>query len=138
MIVLDLQCANAHPFEGWFASADAFETQNRANQIVCPVCADTDIHRTPSAPHVHARTVPTTVPKEAPLTAAAQLMERLRASASAAEDVGEAFASEARRIKEGEATDRAIRGQASREEITALLDEGIEVLPVPPSKADMH
>ena len=138
MIVLNLQCANAHPFEGWFASASAFETQNRANHIVCPICDDTNIYRTPTAPHVHARTLPTPAPQQALSTAAAQLMARLRAAARSAEDVGEAFASEARRIKEGEATDRAIRGQASREDVEALLDDGIEVLPVPPLKKDMH
>ncbi len=134
MIVLNLQCANAHDFEGWFASASAFETQNLANQIVCPMCNDTSIRRTPSAPHVHARAIS----KTAPASVQAQLMARLRAAASAAEDVGKAFAGEARRIKDGEAPDRAIRGQASREEITALLDDGIEILPVPPSKKDMH
>lgn len=134
MIVINLQCANAHDFEGWFASASAFETQNLANQIVCPMCNDTSIRRTPSAPHVHARAIS----KTAPASVQAQLMARLRAAASAAEDVGKAFAGEARRIKDGEAPDRAIRGQASRDEITALLDDGIEILPVPPSKEDMH
>lgn len=138
MIVLDLLCANAHDFEGWFASADAFEAQNRAEQIVCPVCNDTNIRRTPSAPHVHARAIAQSAPNSAHSPAATQLMTRLRAAADAAEDVGKAFANEARRINEGEAPDRSIRGQASREEITALLDDGIAILPVPPSKKDMH
>ncbi len=137
MIVLNLQCINAHDFEGWFASGDAFETQNRSDQIVCPVCNDTHIRRTPSAPHVHARAITQSAPATA-LSNAAQLMARLRAAADTAEDVGKAFASEVRKITQGEAPDRSIRGQASREEVTALLDDGIEVLPVPPSKEDLH
>jgi hypothetical protein len=47
------------------------------------------------------------------------------------EDVGERFAEEARKIHYGETEERGIRGQASREETEALLDEGIGVLPLP-------
>ena len=47
------------------------------------------------------------------------------------EDVGPKFAEEARKIHYGETDHRNIRGQASREETEALLDEGIEVLPLP-------
>ena len=46
------------------------------------------------------------------------------------ETVGERFAEEARRMHYGESEERAIRGQASREETVALLEEGIEVLPL--------
>jgi len=45
--------------------------------------------------------------------------------------VGERFAEEARRIHYGEAEQRGIRGQASREETRALLEEGIAVMPLP-------
>ena len=47
------------------------------------------------------------------------------------ENVGERFAEEVRRMHYGEAEERAIRGQASREEAVALMEEGIEVLPLP-------
>jgi hypothetical protein len=47
------------------------------------------------------------------------------------EDVGTQFAEEARKIHYGEAENRNIRGQASREETEALLDEGIDILPLP-------
>ncbi len=47
------------------------------------------------------------------------------------EDVGERFAEEARKIHYGETEERGIRGQASREETQALLEEGISVLPLP-------
>jgi hypothetical protein len=55
------------------------------------------------------------------------------------EDVGERFAEEARQIHYGESPERAIRGQASRQEVQELRDEGIEVLalpvaPVPPEQ----
>jgi hypothetical protein len=47
------------------------------------------------------------------------------------EDVGDRFAEEARKIHYGERDERNIRGQATREETEALLDEGIDVLPLP-------
>jgi hypothetical protein len=47
------------------------------------------------------------------------------------EDVGQNFAEEARKIHYGEAEERNIRGQASIEETKDLLEEGIEVLPLP-------
>lgn len=50
------------------------------------------------------------------------------------EDVGERFAEEARRIHYGETAERGIRGQTSAEERQALIEEGIEVLPLPMPK----
>jgi hypothetical protein len=47
------------------------------------------------------------------------------------EDVGPQFAEEARKIHYGEREARNIRGQASRDETEALLEEGIEVMPLP-------
>lgn len=46
------------------------------------------------------------------------------------EDVGSQFAQEARKMHYGEADERAIRGQATRDEALELLDEGIDVLPL--------
>jgi hypothetical protein len=51
------------------------------------------------------------------------------------EDVGKDFAREARKIHYGESTERGIRGQASHDETMELLDEGIDVMPLPLPKA---
>jgi hypothetical protein len=54
------------------------------------------------------------------------------------EDVGKDFAREARKIHYGEAKERGkrgIRGQASHDETMELLDEGIDVMPLPLPKA---
>jgi hypothetical protein len=54
------------------------------------------------------------------------------------EDVGKDFAREARKIHYGESKERGkrgIRGQASHDETMELLDEGIEVMPLPLPKA---
>ena len=47
------------------------------------------------------------------------------------EDVGQNFAEEARKMHYGESKERNIRGQASMEETQDLLEEGIEVMPLP-------
>jgi hypothetical protein len=47
------------------------------------------------------------------------------------EDVGQNFAEEARKMHYGESEERNIRGKASLEETQELLDEGIDVLPLP-------
>jgi hypothetical protein len=51
------------------------------------------------------------------------------------EDVGTDFAREARKIHYGESKERGIRGQASQDETLELLDEGIDVMPLPLPKA---
>jgi len=63
----------------------------------------------------------------------AALMHMVHHVMANTEDVGPRFAEEARKIHYGETPERNIRGQASREETEALLDEGIDVLPLPVS-----
>src|SRR5690349_20446854 len=64
----------------------------------------------------------------------AEWMRLVRHVMANAEDVGERFAEEARRIHYGESEERSIRGQASQEETQELLEEGIGVLPLPVPK----
>jgi hypothetical protein len=47
------------------------------------------------------------------------------------DDVGSHFAEVARQMHYGETDERSIRGQTSREEAVALLEEGISVMPLP-------
>jgi hypothetical protein len=141
VIVLNLTCAQDHRFEGWFASHEAFEEQLAASMVACPVCGAHEVRKLPSAPHVQrVRAMEQYAgPKPAEqIPELAQLMEQLRAAADASEDVGERFPEEARRIHRGDSEERAIKGQASADEMKSLLEEGISVLPVPPAKEDMH
>ncbi len=145
MIVLNLCCNSEHRFEGWFASADDFETQSARGLVTCPVCGDATIRRLPSAPYVQTRNVPTPVaqPRTAPPgaiapEAAATVIKALREMARAADDVGRDFPEEARRIHYGEVEARNIRGAASADEVGELIEEGILVLPVPPGEDSLH
>lgn len=137
MKVLDLQCTHGHGFEGWFASAEAFETQLAAGLVECPFCADTAIVKLLSAPRLNlsGATAPVVAAPhpERPLavdSSEARWMRVVREVMSKTEDVGERFAEEARRMHYGETEERGIRGQASIEQAKALREEGIPVMAV--------
>jgi len=55
-----------------------------------------------------------------------------RALLAKAEDVGARFPEEARKIHYGEVEPHGIAGAATGEEARALLEEGIEILMLPP------
>jgi hypothetical protein len=71
--------------------------------------------------------------------AMAHLHEALVSMALKAENVGERFPEEARRIHYDEAPARSIRGVATLDETRELLEEGIAVLPAPvPPEGELH
>lgn len=137
MKVLDLQCAQQHMFEGWFASEGDFLSQLDRGLIECPVCANVSITKRLSAPRLNLGTprVDTPASQENNMTAGKELsvqsawMAVARHIVANTTDVGDKFAEEARKIHYGEGEGRAIRGQTSRAEAEALLDEGIAVMP---------
>lgn len=152
MKVLDLRCTQEHAFEGWFASEDDFQSQCQRGLLQCPICSDTQVRKVLSAPRIQrgatqqaqapaahsGHPVPASEPGAessdglpAPMQAA--LLQWARRAAAESEDVGERFVQEARSIHRGESPERPIRGQASAVETLDLLQEGIAVLPLPPS-----
>ncbi len=138
MKVFNLHCAQEHAFEGWFASAEAFDAQLAGGQVQCPVCGSTSITKALSAPRLN---LGAEQPQQRQATAmpTAEQMQALflkmaREIVASTEDVGEKFAEEARRIHYKETPERGIRGVTSREEADALEEEGIKVMPMPFAK----
>ena len=142
MKVLNLQCSQGHSFEGWFASQDDYDAQRGRGLVTCPVCNDSEVTKMLSAPRLNlgagqaeppAKTLTesTAVANVAPAQLQAAWMQMVRHVMAHTEDVGQKFAEEARKIHYGEREERNIRGQATREETEALLDEGIDILPLP-------
>ena len=139
MKVLDLQCVHQHVFEGWFASQDDFLRQQDGGLIECPVCGDACITKRLSAPRLNLgnvrsepmatqQSVAHVSPEQAMQSAWMAMARRVLATT---DDVGSDFAEEARKIHYGEVKERGIRGQASRAETEALIEEGIAVMPLP-------
>lgn len=146
MKVLNLQCGSRHAFEGWFGSEDDYLDQLQRGLVSCPSCGDSAIVKMPSAPRLNlsvGRSAPGPAAKNEVAPASVDLasteMGRLKAAwwqaareaVRNSEDVGSRFADEARRIHQGEAEERGIRGQATSEEVRSLLEEGVPILPLP-------
>ena len=151
MKVLDLQCNHQHSFEGWFGSEEDFQSQLARGFVQCPMCSNADITKMLSAPKFnlgHAVEPSfSEVKKESAVLPASPLSTEVSTVMQAAwlevakhvmantEDVGNSFASEARKIHYGEADERAIRGHATPDQTMELIEEGIDVmsLPIPES-----
>lgn len=135
MIRYSLHCDKGHEFEGWFSTSADYEMQLSAGFLSCPTCGSTSIHKALMAPAVSTSRVQEkrqqvamdTVRREA----MAKLKEAVQAIRESSEDVGERFPEEARKIHYGETDARGIIGQASADEVRELIDEGIEVAPLP-------
>jgi hypothetical protein len=70
--------------------------------------------------------------------ALAKVKETLATIRANAEDVGDRFSEEARKIHYGEADQRGIIGQATPQEARALIEEGIDVAPLPVLPDDVN
>ncbi len=126
VIVLNLQCELGHRFEGWFATPEKFAEQRDAHSLECPLCGSAHIDRLPSAPSITRGAKPAAAPP-----AMREALSQLRKWVQGAENVGQRFPEEARRMHYGEIEKRDIRGTASIEAVLEMADEGIPVLPVP-------
>lgn len=140
MKVLNLQCAHQHDFEGWFASEDDFHRQLEEGLLACPLCGDTQVRKMLSAPRLNLGHAKAPAPAEGQVEVGhaapgselqARLLRAMRELMRQTEDVGERFAEQARAMHHGEMAQRNIRGRTSPEVAMELVEEGIEVLPLP-------
>jgi len=136
--VFNLSCERQHAFEGWFASAEAFDAQLAGGLVQCPVCGSQAVVKTLSAPRLNLGAEPPQQPQARQVAAMptpeqmqALFLKIAREIVAGTEDVGERFAEEARRIHYKEAPERGIRGVTSKDEAEALEEEGISVMPMP-------
>jgi Uncharacterized protein conserved in bacteria len=145
LIRYGLICDNGHEFEGWFSESADFERQKESGFLTCPMCSSAEVSKMLMAPAVstsrkkeareaqHALAV-----DEAQREIIAKLREAVAMIRANSEDVGERFPEEARKIHYGEADQRGIIGQASPTEVRSLLEEGIEIAPLPVLPDDVN
>jgi hypothetical protein len=153
MIRYALRCERDHTFESWFQDSAAFDTQVKRKLVDCPVCGSVKIEKAIMAPQiVSKKRREATVPAQAPAPAPAQpapeaastplmmaqerdlrvkLKELRDHIVKNADNVGERFPNEARKMHYGEIEHRPIYGEASPDEARSLIDEGVEVSPLP-------
>lgn len=142
MIRYSLCCEKAHEFEGWFSQSADFDRQKETGFLTCPVCGSAEVSKVLMAPAVAtARQKDETqalAVSEAQKQAFVKLKDAIREIRASSEDVGEKFPEEARKIHYGEAEARGIIGQASPVEVKSLIEEGIEIAPLPVLPDDVN
>jgi len=150
MIRYNLRCDRSHTFESWFQSSSAYESQEKRKLVSCPSCGSTKVERAIMAPQIVSKkgrevAVPESaaMPVEAPAAESTPLLmaqeRELRAKLKElrdhitknADNVGERFPNEARKMHYGDIEHRPIYGEASPDEARALIEEGVEVSPLP-------
>jgi len=145
MIHYNLRCERGHAFESWFQSSAAYEQQEKRKLVNCPICGSAKVERGIMAPQIvskkgrdRAEPTPAAAAPAAntevaaststPLLMAQELRDHIVKNA---DNVGERFPNEARKMHYGDIEHRPIYGEASPDEARALIDEGVEVSPLP-------
>ena len=149
MIHYNLRCEKGHSFESWFQSSTTYESQEKRKLVSCPSCNSTKVERAIMAPQIvskKGREPATPAPAPAEVTAPSESTPLLMAQerelraklkelrdhiVKNADNVGERFPNEARKMHYGDIEHRPIYGEASADEARALIDEGVEVSPLP-------
>ena len=150
MIRYALQCERGHAFESWFQSSSAYDSQVRRKLVNCPACGSAKVEKAIMAPRIvgkkgrdSAVPAPVAAPAEVAATPSTPLLmaqeRELRAKlrelrdhiVKNADNVGERFPNEARKMHYGDIEHRPIYGEASPDEARSLIEEGVEVSPLP-------
>ena len=150
MIRYSLRCDRGHEFESWFQSSSAYEQQEKRKLVNCPACGSDKVERAIMAPQIVSKkgreapapappvaSTEVTAPASTPLLMAqerelrAKLKELRDHIVKNADNVGERFPNEARKMHYGDIEHRPIYGEASPDEARALIEEGVEVSPLP-------
>ena len=149
MIHYSLRCERGHAFESWFQSSGAYDSQVKRKLVNCPSCGSVQVEKAIMAPQIGrakkggtAQQQPAGSPEVSTLPSTPLMMAQerdLRAKLKElrdhvvknADNVGELFPVEARKMHYGDIEHRPIYGEASPEEARSLIDEGIEVTPLP-------
>ena len=148
MIRYTLACERRHSFESWFQNSAAYDKQAKRGLVTCPICGSAKVERAIMAPRIVSKkgrdvAVPAPAAADAATSASTPLMmaqeRELRVKLKElrdhivknADNVGERFPNEARKMHYGDIEHRPIYGEASPDEARALIDEGVEVSPLP-------
>jgi hypothetical protein len=144
MIRYSLRCESGHEFESWFQDSGAFDKQVKRKLVACPVCDSVKVEKAIMAPRIarkrgekrapalqNENTAPTPLVMSPENELRAKLRELRDFVKSNAEDVGQRFPAEARKMHYGEIKHRPIYGEATPDDAKSLVDEGVDVMPMP-------
>jgi hypothetical protein len=152
-----LACDKGHQFESWFADSAAYDKQVKRKLVTCPVCNSAKVEKAimaprlgagakkramPLAPMTDPMPVPAAVPgatDAAPMAMISPQEREFRTKLKElrdhlvknSDDVGKQFPEVARKMHYGEIEHRSIYGEASPKDAKEMLEEGIELHPLP-------
>ena len=130
MIVFSLECKLCGvSFEGWFQNSSDFEKQKKQKILNCPSCNSSTIKKKIMAPNVSKKS--NSQNQKIKKSIATKISKLKKTIEKNFDYVGEQFTEEAKKIKYGEAKDRPIYGEATIEQTKELIDEEINVEPLP-------
>lgn len=134
MIHYSLVCEIDHKFDAWFRNAEAYDAQVKRGIVTCPICNSKTVTKGLMAPAV-SRANSDKVALSIGHPQQKQLRDAMRALrtkvTSEADYVGDRFADEARKIHFKEVDQRGIYGEATREEVASLVEDGVDFMPLP-------
>ena len=145
MIKYALACDRGHNFESWFADSAAYDKQAKRKLVACPHCGSEKVEKAIMAPRLSGARKkkvsepPPAAPEKSPVAMVSPQEAELRGKLKElrdhltknADNVGSKFPEEARKMHYGETEHRSIYGDASPDEARKMVDEGIEVHPLP-------
>jgi hypothetical protein len=148
VIRYSLVCEAGHGFESWFRSSDDYDKQRKRGLVTCAACGSAHIEKQIMKPSVartdkdrsrKAQPAPAAAAEPAPVTMMSPQEEFLRTKLKElrehvtknADYVGEKFPEMARQMHYEEVERRSIYGEAKPDEVKDLIDEGVEVHPLP-------
>ena len=130
MIVFNLNCSDcAFSFEGWFENTNDYNKQIKKGLLTCPSCNSTQIKKGLMAPNVAKKSNSKTSKRNKSIASNVKKLKKIIEKEF--DYVGDKFTEEAKKIKYGEVKERAIYGESSIEQTKELIDEDIDVLPLP-------
>ena len=132
MIRFSLKCSQDHNFESWFRSSEAYEKLANSGMLNCIDCGDSHIVKSLMTPKLSTKKTKIKTSLTTPFNDKERALAKLKAEVEKNSDyVGMNFANEARAMHDGEQPRRSIYGEARPEEAKALIEEGIQVAPLP-------
>ena len=144
MIRYALVCEAGHGFESWFRSSEDYDRQRKRKFVACPVCGSSSVDKQIMRPSLaradKAKTGAQSVSGElAPVAVMSPQEQELRAKLKElreqviknADYVGEKFPELARKMHYDKIERRSIYGEAKPEDVKSLVEEGVEVHPLP-------
>jgi len=130
VIIFNLICSECEFFfEGWFDNTKEFNNQKKRKLINCPNCENSNIKKALVAPNVSKKSNSKTIKNKK--TLASNINKIKKIVEENFDYVGDNFSEEAKKIKYGETKDRPIYGEATIEQTKELLEEDINVTPLP-------